>query len=44
MLAKFGREILPFKFNGGARGQGFKFCLFLREALLRSASFEILVF
>ena len=44
MLAKFGREISPFKFSGGMREQGFKFCRFLREALPRSASFEILMF
>ncbi len=44
MLAKFGCEISPFKFNGRAREQGFKFCRFLREALPRSASFEILMF
>lgn len=44
MLAEFGREISPFKFSGGAREQGFKFCRFLREALLHSASFEILMF
>ena len=44
MLAKFGREISPFKFSGGTREQSFKFCLFLRKALLRSASFEILMF
>jgi len=44
MLAEFGREISPFKFSGGAYGQGFKFCRFLREALLRSVSFEILMF
>jgi len=41
MLAEFEREISPFKFSGGACEQGFKFCLFLREALPRSASFEI---
>ena len=44
MLVEFGREISPFKFNGRAREQGFKFCRFLREALPRSASFEILMF
>lgn len=44
MLAEFGREISPFKFSGGAREQSFKFCRFLREALPRSASFEILMF
>ena len=44
MLTKFGREISPFKFNGRAREQGFKFCRFLREALPRSASFKILMF
>ena len=44
MLAKFGREISPFKFSGGACGQGFKFCRFLREVLPHSASFEILMF
>ena len=44
MLAEFGREISPFKFSGGMREKGFKFCRFLREALSRSASFEILMF
>lgn len=44
MLVKFGREISPFKFSGGAREQSFKFCRFLREALLHSVSFEILMF
>ena len=44
MLVEFGREISPFKFSGGMREQGFKFCQFLREALPRSASFEILMF
>ena len=44
MLAKFGREISPFKFSGGAREQSFKFCRFLREALPYSVSFEILMF
>ena len=44
MLAKFGREISPFKFSGGMREQSFKFCRFLREALPRSVSFEILMF
>ena len=44
MLVEFRREISPFKFSGGAREQGFKFCRFLREALPRSASFEILMF
>ena len=44
MLAEFGREISPFKFSGGMREQSFKFCRFLREALLHSASFEILMF
>ncbi len=44
MLVKFGREISSFKFSGGMREQGFKFCRFLREALSRSASFEILMF
>jgi hypothetical protein len=38
------RKISPFKFSGGMREQSFKFCLFLRKALLRSASFEILMF
>ena len=44
MLAEFEREISPFKFSGGMREQSFKFCRFLREALPRSASFEILMF
>jgi len=44
MLAEFGREISSFKFSDGMREQGFKFCRFLREALSRSASFEILMF
>ena len=44
MLAEFGREISPFKFSGGAREQGFKFCRFLCEALPHSASFKILMF
>ncbi|WP_298961925.1 hypothetical protein [uncultured Campylobacter sp.] len=44
MLAEFGREISPFKFSGEACGQGSGFCRFLREALLHSASFEILMF
>lgn len=44
MLVEFGREISPFKFSGGVREQSFKFCRFLREALPRSASFEILMF
>ena len=44
MLAEFGREISPFKFSGGMREKGFKFCRFLREALPRSVSFEILMF
>lgn len=44
MLTEFEREISPFKFNGITREQSFKFCLFLRKALLRSASFEILMF
>ena len=44
MLVEFKREISPFKFSGGAREQGFKFCRFLREALSRSVSFEILMF
>ena len=44
MLAEFGREISPFKFSSGMREKGFKFCRFLRKALLHSASFEILMF
>jgi hypothetical protein len=44
MLAEFERKISPFKFSGGACGQGFKFCRFLRETLPRSVSFEILMF
>ena len=44
MLVEFEREISSFKFSGGAREQGFKFCRFLREALPHSASFEILMF
>lgn len=43
-MLEFKREISPFKFSGGAREQGFKFCRFLREALSRSVSFEILMF
>ena len=44
MLVNFGHEISPFKFSGGMREQSFKFCRFLREALPRSVSFEILMF
>ena len=44
MLVKFGHEISPFKFSGGMREQGFKFCRFLCKVLPRSVSFEILMF
>ncbi|EEV17325.1 hypothetical protein [Campylobacter gracilis] len=40
----YARKISPFKFSGGMREQSFRFCPFLREALPRSASFEILMF